>query len=223
MPAGEAGGDDGRSSEECWVRLRELQHRTRNDLQTISALAIRHGRGMADPAAKIGFDAIARHAILLARLYGDLLSVHREEGNSDLAEHLTRLCSSVREAKDLGGRGIGLFAETQPVRCDPESVTALGLAVNELITNAVEHAFPEGRQGRITVRLMAGRSQEASKGSGEAETATLLVADDGPGFADPAPGGSGLGLGLARWLVQRAGGTLTRKAAHGTVWQIHLS
>lgn len=220
-PAGAMVDDDGRSAEECWVRLRELQHRTRNDLQLISALAIRHGRGLADPAAKVGFDAIARHAILLARLYGDLLSVHRE-GSTDLAEHLSRLCAGIRGAKDLDGRGIELLAETQAVHCGPEAVTALGLAVNELITNAVEHAFPGGRQGRITVRLLAGPGQGSSGERGEAGTATLLVADDGPGFPDPAPGGSGLGLGLAQWLVRRAGGTLTREVAHGTVWRVHL-
>lgn len=205
-------GDGTQGCEECWIRLREMQHRTRNDLQTLSALALRHGQGVADPAARTGFDAIARHAVLLARLYGDLLQVQRE-GSTGLADHLVRLCAAVRDAKDLQGRGIELLAEVEPVRCDPEAVTALGLAVNELISNALEHAFLDGRQGRITVRLLAGPGEAA---------ATLLVADDGPGFADPAPEGSGLGLGLARWLVRRAGGTLAREAAHGTAWRIQL-
>lgn len=218
VSAGEAGRDGGWSAEEGWVRLRELQHRTRNDLQVISALALRHGRRAADPAARLGFEAIARHAILLARLYGDLLSVRRE-GGTDLAEHLARLCATIRDAKDLSSRGIELLAETQPVHRDGETVTALGLAMNELISNAVEHAFPDGRQGRITVRLLAGPGEETP---GAAGAITLLVADDGRGFTDPAPDGSGLGLGLARWLVQRAGGTLAREAARGTVWRVRL-
>lgn len=211
-PARSEGGEEDRTAEECWVRLREMQHRTRNDLQAISALALRHGRGVADPAAKIGFDAIARHAFLLARLYGDLLGEGRGSSTS-LAEHLSRLCAAIRDAKDLTARGIELVAEADPVRCNPETVTALGLAVNELISNAVEHAFRDRCQGRITVRLQRGPGETA---------ATLLVADDGPGFADPLPGGAGLGLGLARWLVRRAGGTLTREPAHGTVWRIYL-
>lgn len=202
-------------AEECQVRLRELQHRTRNDLQLIHSLALRHARGAADPAAKAGFEAIGRYVYSLARLYGDLL---RAQPASDacLDEHLRRLCATIVEAKALRDRGIELAVEAEPVRRDPESVTALGLAINELIANAVEHAFADGRSGRIAVRLAAGPD-------GPADTATLRVADDGPGFADPSPGEPAFGLGIAQWLVRRAGGTLVREAAEGTAWRITLS
>ena len=81
---------------------------------------------------------------------------------------------------------------------------AIGLLPNELITNAVKHAFPNGRDGHIEVRFCR-----------TASGWRLTVADDGIGM--PATKLKvGLGTGLIKQFVHQAGGTLTFGAEAGT-------
>jgi two-component sensor histidine kinase len=81
----------------------------------------------------------------------------------------------------------------------------LGLIVNELVTNAIKHAFPEGRPGMVRVRLQAAGAQ-----------LRLDVEDDGVGLgARMGTGptrGTGLGQDLVRALCQQIGGTLEVKS-----------
>jgi len=78
-----------------------------------------------------------------------------------------------------------------------ESVTALGIALTELISNSYRHAFPD-HEGAITVTLA--RSDNAS-------TATLTIQDNGVGFA-PKAVTTRRGLGIVRRLLMQIGGTL---------------
>ena len=72
-----------------------------------------------------------------------------------------------------------------------------GLIVNELVTNALEHAFPDGRSGTVAVTFHADEG-----------TARLTVADDGRG-ADGLGGNGSLGLRLVRGLTRQLRGTLS--------------
>jgi two-component sensor histidine kinase len=77
----------------------------------------------------------------------------------------------------------------------------LGLIANELVTNAIKHAFPEGRAGTIWVSL-----QE------NADRLSLSVHDDGIGLNDGRVRGTGMGRELARLLAQQLGGELEVKS-----------
>jgi two-component sensor histidine kinase len=86
---------------------------------------------------------------------------------------------------------------------------ALGLATNELVTNAVKHAFPDGREGAISVSFTR-----------VADGWQLAVTDDGVGI--PVDRKSGLGSGLIEQFVRQAGGSLAVTGGTGTQAVIHL-
>ncbi|HEY0419588.1 MAG TPA: GAF domain-containing protein [Acetobacteraceae bacterium] len=186
---------------------REMQHRVRNDLQLVGSLAERHMR-RAGPGRTDGFEAIASRVLSFAALYDHLLGAGMAR-RVDLGDYLRRLCSRIEAAQDLSSRGIALAVETQPAEMGIDAAASLGVVVNELVTNAIRHAFAAAG-GRITVRLVPG---DGTSG------AMLSVSDDGRGFDAAA---EGRGLHLARQLVERLGGVLGRSDAAGTTWCIAM-
>jgi two-component sensor histidine kinase len=102
-----------------------------------------------------------------------------------------------------------------PVRLNIDKVIPCGLLVNELITNALKHAFPDGRSGELRVEL-----QELENGQG----CRLRVADDGVGLPPDfdlkqVPS---LGLRLATDLARQLGGGLKIGAGPGAVFEVEF-
>ena len=190
------------------VRLWELQHRVRNDLQRLAALAEQHARQTQDVAAQAGFERIARHVAVLGQLYGDLLG--RDAGDVvDLARHLETVCAKLAESQSLRERCIQLDLDLASCRMEAEMAVALGLVVTELILNAAEHAFPGQHDGVIAVHLIAGF---------DGQPGAVLVSDNGVGIADLSAGSHG--LTIARALARRVGAALHRELGPGTAWRI---
>ena len=195
--------------------LREQQHRVRNNLMAVAAMLQGGGRGAADETSRARFDAVRRRVFALASLYDHLLGAGLSGEETSLRGYLATLCAGAREFHGLATRGIALSFEASgdDPRLGVAACTALGVVVNELVANAVEHAFgPEG--GRIAVGL---RRDEHGRWA-------VTVADDGVGVPSAAEGGTGgVGLGLARRLAERAGASLALRSEPGrTVWTVLL-
>ncbi len=94
---------------------------------------------------------------------------------------------------------------------DLDTVTALGMAVAELVSNSYGHAFPSGH-GTITVSL------KRSEPSGDV---LVTVEDDGVGFSEK-PGSKRHGVGLVRRLLEQVRGTAELRAGSGTVWALQF-
>ncbi|WP_237214526.1 sensor histidine kinase, partial [Falsiroseomonas oryziterrae] len=170
--------------------LMEVHHRVRNSLAIVQSFA-RMRRGGDDDGG-----ALERRVLALAKVH-ELLHVAGLASRLDLAAFLRALCAS--PAFVTPGR-VELSLRTEPVEIEVERATSVALAVGELLANAVRHAFPDGRMGRVEVTL------EVVRGGREAR---LLIRDDGVGRAEgAAEGGPRSGLGLAGSLARRAGGTL---------------
>jgi two-component sensor histidine kinase len=193
--------------------LREQQHRVRNNLMAVAAMLQGGGRGVADETSRARFDAVRRRVFALASLYDHLLGAGLSGEETSLRGYLATLCAGAREFHDLATRGIALSFEASgdDPRLGVTACTALGVVVNELVANAVEHAFgPAG--GCIAVGL---RPNEHGRWA-------VTVADDGVGVRPGAEGG-GVGLGLARRLAERAGASLALRSEPGrTVWAVLL-
>jgi two-component sensor histidine kinase len=86
----------------------------------------------------------------------------------------------------------------RPCRDQHQKATRIGLIVNELVTNALKHAFPDDGAGTVWVKLRRTPTE-----------LTLVVEDDGVGCPEEAK--DGLGSRLTRLLVQQLGGTMTRE------------
>lgn len=149
--------------------LRELQHRVKNNLQMITALIRLEARTLPDNAATTeAFDRLAGRIEALAVLYRALA----EEGAAesvDLGTYLSEVASSVMRAHALEGIRLDLKVDTWPVSINVAMPT--GLVVNELLTNALKHAFTGREGGTITLRSLV-----------DDTGCRVIVADDGNGF-----------------------------------------
>ena len=90
-----------------------------------------------------------------------------------------------------------------------DSVTALGMAVAELVTNSYRHAFSKDRGGTIVVTLARA----------DVHNAILMVQDDGAGF-DTTAETSRRGIGLVQQLIEQIGGTVRVRSEVGTLWTL---
>ena len=126
-----------------------------------------------------------------------------ETGLIDLRLWLRDLCAGLTDAT-LPPAGIRLSCECDTAFMQRDRVLALGLVVNELVMNAVKHAFPDRRDGIILVRF-------SRHGAGW----RLEVADNGVGM-DVSQRKAGLGTGLVEQFVRQAEGTLTLESRGGT-------
>jgi two-component sensor histidine kinase len=174
------------------VLLRELQHRVKNNLQMITALIRIEARNVPDGETGERFDRLAGRVQSLALLY-DLLAGENADDGIDLGVYLSQIASSVMQAHALEGIRLNLKVDTWPVSINVAMPT--GLVVNELMTNALKHAFVGRDGGTITVSSLVDDSG-----------CRVVVADDGVGLPEgaiwPEPGK--LGAVIAQSLKQNA-------------------
>ena len=181
---------------------RELQHRVGNDFTIVSSLLDLQRRRSNNPEARDALERALSRVRSIARIHRHLYAVPGME-QVLLEQYLTELCDGLRDAV-LPPAGLSLTCDCAPVMMSRARALPVGLVVNELVTNAVKHAFPDGRDGTIMVRF-------AASGDGW----RLTVSDDGIGLA--ATGGkAGLGRGLIDSCVAQAGGTLSVAGGAGT-------
>ncbi len=116
-----------------------------------------------------------------------------------LAPLLAEMCGPFVQAL-RADEGLAVRVEATDLVLPAEEAASFTLFVAEALTNAVRHAFPSGRAGRVTVRL-----SRATPCRGEAE---LEVSDDGVGVGDAAGGsGESVGLSLMRGFAAHLGGS----------------
>jgi two-component sensor histidine kinase len=186
---------------------RELQHRVRNNLQVIYRMLDLEARKAKDAKAKRTFEAVARRVIVLAQVYEHLLSVGIA-ATLDFGKYLEELCARLSEFYETAVPGVKLNCQVERHFIDVDRASALGLAVNELITNSYDHAFSEKQKGNIEVVL---RRTDGSL--------ALTVADDGAGFGPKQ--NKGYGLDLVRGFCRQARGHAeVQSDGNGTVWTI---
>jgi two-component sensor histidine kinase len=183
--------------------LRELQHRVKNNLQMITALIRLEARNLPDDAAGSRFDRLAGRIEALALLYRSL-SDDVDAETIDLGVYLSEIASAVMRAHAPEGIRLDLKVDTWPVSVNVAMPT--GLVVNELLTNALKHAFPGHEGGTITLHSLV-----------EAGSCRVVVADDGVGLAadDTWPKPGKLGAMIVQSLRQNAKARLDVRSAPG--------
>jgi two-component system, sensor histidine kinase PdtaS len=172
--------------------LRELGHRTKNNFaMTISLLSLQL-RSKNNPEVREALtDAIGRiKAIANAH---DYLQPSKDHGLVEMRAYLETLCARLSDAsRDL--RPIAIEVEADEVYLETDRAVAAGLIVNELVTNALKHAFPGNRGGTVKVILKKTPSMR------------LVVEDDGVGYSAKQ---ENMGSILTRRLAQQLGGAIS--------------
>ena len=196
------------------ILLKEVHHRVKNNLQLVASLLSLQSRHLADDTVRDAFSHTQQRVKTMALVHEQLLQsvdVTSVDYETYLEELVDRLVS---QARDLGGP-IEAAVQCEVAAMDIDLAYTLGLIVNELVSNAIEHAFPSGDPGRIRIEFRSGA---------DAETYRLVVADDGIGIpmgVDPLAADT-LGLRLVRLLASQIHGTLAIDIDGGTEWIITI-
>ncbi|WP_214474943.1 histidine kinase dimerization/phosphoacceptor domain -containing protein [Mesorhizobium sp. dw_380] len=171
--------------------LRELQHRVKNNLQMITALIRMETRNAAEPDQK-RFERLAGRVDALAILY-QTLSADEQNDEVDLGVYLSQIASAVMNSHAVEGIRLDMKVDTYPVSINV--AMPIGLVVNELLTNALKHAF-HGRDGG-TITLHSKVDDDGCR---------VVVADDGIGLPEGEtwPKRGKLGALIARSLTENA-------------------
>jgi PAS domain S-box-containing protein len=148
--------------------LREVQHRVKNNLQMITALIRIEARNVGFRPDPDTFDRLAGRIEAIQLLY-DLLSEQDEAEEIDLGIYLSKIATAALRGQAGPGIRLDMQVDIYPVSVNVAMPT--GLVVNELITNALKHAFQDREGGIITLHSLT-----------DAEGCCIIVADDGVGL-----------------------------------------
>jgi PAS domain S-box-containing protein len=186
--------------------LQELGHRIRNSLQIIASMISLEARNRKVGEGKAALERVSHRIAALGRLYSILGETNSVE-EVDAAAYLEALCRDLIESlQKEDGISIALKTDIESEPLPADRAIPLGLIVNELVTNAIKHAFPSKTRGRVAVTL--------KRIPGELR---LTVSDDGKGF-DPRCTDSGTGGRLVEIFARQLGGQVERKRGNeGTI------
>jgi two-component sensor histidine kinase len=193
------------------VLLQEIHHRVKNNLQVISSLINLQVRRLEDPVSRDALVECQSRVYTIALIHETLYESH-DYCEMPFSDYVRGLVTSIFH---LAGSppAISLQLDLAPVMLSVDRAIPCGLILNELILNALKHAFPDGRSGKIWVELQ-------DRGAGQVG---LRVRDDGIGARDAEPEGGGeLGLQLVHTLAQQIHAELSVKHATGTTVELEF-
>ena len=193
------------------VLLREVHHRVKNNLQVVASLLYLQSKYPMEPASA-GLFLESRERVLSMAMVHERLYRSDSFSAIDFAAYLRELASHLVETYKVNGQAIEIQFDLQPVSLPLGDAVQFGLIVNELISNAVKHAFPKGKSGtlRIDAAASAGRM-------------ILEISDDGVGIpADMTLEQGGFGLKTVAGIVNHLGGFIKIDRGGGTTFRLDL-
>ena len=190
--------------------LKEIHHRVKNNMQVVSSLLSLQAAQATEPETIEILNESQRQirsmALIHEKLYrsGSLAEINFGDYVKSLVDDLLRMYNV-----PLGT--VTITADIENVQLGVDTAIPCALIINELVSNSLKHAFPDGRTGDVTVALQRANGVH-----------TLTVADDGVGF--PADldfrATDSLGMQLVTALVNQLDGTITLDRTKGTTFII---
>lgn len=184
--------------------LKEIHHRVKNNLQTISSLLALQTDQIDNQELQSIMVESQNRVLSIGMIHQNLY----QGGNLDAIEmkqYFKSLGGFIIDSFDASER-IDLECTMETLELDVDRAIPIGLIVNELITNSLKYAFPEKRKGKITIHL----SEKNSR-------LNLKVSDDGIGLKEKKESkGSGFGTQLISLLTKQLDGKMTLTTHFGT-------
>jgi PAS domain S-box-containing protein len=202
------------SLQEKELLLKEIHHRVKNNLQVVSNLLDLQSEYITDNKTRRFFqesqDRISAMALIHEKLYQA-----RDYMCIDFADYLDKLTQHLLRCYEKEAGQVSLTVETDKVAIGIDEAIPCGLIVNELLSNALKHAFPDGRKGEVKVRCLSLEDGRIS----------LTVSDNGVGLP---PGldfrnTESLGLQLVTMLVRQLRGIIEIENDCGASFRITFS
>jgi two-component sensor histidine kinase len=195
------------------VLLLEVHHRVKIPLQLVSSLLNLQVHQLTDPVARDALEECKSRIETIALIHEKLYQAH-DYARVPFSEYVQLLAGHILQASGAASGRIELSLETEDILLAVDRAIPCALLLNELLTNSLKHAFPDGRRGRLRVLLQRLHGQ-----------LRLTVADDGigmpPGF-NPA-NSSSLGMQLVATLSEQLDGHLQIERSPGTTFRLDFS
>ena len=202
------------SLQEKEVLLKEIHHRVKNNMQVISSLLDLQSAQITDPLVRAPFldsqNRIKSMALIHERLYQspDLARI-------DFTNYLQLLVPRLFDSYQTTDQQVSLKIQAEEVSLEVSQAIPCGLIINELVANALKHAFPKGRQGELCLRLEKSPDEEI----------LLVVEDNGVGLPEGVDLGhsSTLGLQLVQVLTRQLKGSVAVHRSAGTRFELRFA
>jgi len=189
------------------ILLREVHHRVKNNLQVVNSLLDLQIDRVTDEAV-LNMLRESQNRIKSMALIHQTLYQQQDFVQVDFGNFLDTLAPMLVSSYGMDAQHISLVIDAFDMQLSIHTAIPCGLVVNELISNALKHAFPKGRQGEIRIKM----ARDTEK------FAILTVTDDGIGISDEIDltQCATLGLQLVNLLTDQLGGEMTINRAMPT-------
>jgi two-component sensor histidine kinase len=174
------------------ILLQELHHRVANSLQIIASVLLQNARQVQSDESRIHLVDAHQRVMSVATLQKHLAASGK--GDVELRPYFAALCQSIGASMIRDHDELSLDAHTDDTVTSSETSVSLGLIVTELVINALKHAFPDHRGGKIAVDYLS-----------HGPNWTLSVVDNGVGMPDESNLKAGLGSSIVQALAKQLG------------------
>ena len=187
------------------ILLKEIHHRVKNNLQVISSLISLQAEELKDPAARAAFRESRQRVRSMALIHENLYQ-SENLASIRIRDYIETVTKEMR--RSFKSNEISIDVDVEEILLGIDVAVPCGLIINELLTNALKHAFPGERSGKVTLHLH--RSSP--------HAVRLVVEDDGVGFPEGVDFRSltSMGMTLVLSLTQQIDGAIGLERADGT-------
>ena len=202
------------SLKEKEVLLQEIHHRVKNNMQIISSLVKLQSRLVTDPKALETFRSTQNRVRSMALIH-ERLYQSKDFARVDFNEYVRSLAGSLFSAYTVSSGDIQLHVDIKDVFVDINTAIPCGLIINELVSNSLKHAFPDGKKGQINITMHPLNKNEAE----------LTFSDNGVGLPENVDfrNTESLGLHLVTILAEdQLHGNIKLDRKEGTKFQMKL-
>lgn len=194
------------------VMLREIHHRVKNNLQIISSLVSLQANNLTDQRIREEFSDVNNHIYSIALVH-EKIYLTNNLARLDFAEYAADLLHFLWSYHGALAEKIQLNIVAEPIELTVEMAVPCGLILNELVSNALKHAFHDGSSGEVVVGI---------EHNSDTYAVCLRVSDNGIGFP---PGldwrrSDSLGLRLVQILAGQLRGTVEAESGPGTEFRV---
>jgi two-component sensor histidine kinase len=194
------------SLQEKDVLIKEVHHRVKNNMQIITSLFNLQQNSIKDPDSLTAFLETKNRVKTMAMVHENLYN-SEDLSNLDIGNYIENLLTNLYRANVTNQELVRLEMDVERVNIDINTAIPLGLIINELVTNSLKYAFPEGKKGDILLGLYL-----------ENEEYSLIVSDNGVGFPEEIDfkNTDSLGMQLVNTLVAQLDGNIILNRNNGT-------
>jgi PAS domain S-box len=210
------------------LRKKEIHHRIKNNLQVISSLLELECENLL--SGKLEREKVIEAFRESNNRIVSMSMIHEELYNSkdmetiNFASYLKELTNDLFKSYKVGSSDIQLILDMEDIFFGMDKAIPLGIIVNELISNSLKYAFPEGINGKIHVKLYRSVSNKKKILTSLCRHYTLVIEDTGVGLPNSIDfrNTSSLGLQLVNILVDQINGNIKLKKESGTKYTIQF-